>query len=344
MHSAQSPCRPWPRQAREGISVIESSVEEPMIANKTKEAPPQRGTLKLPSYVLITPARNEAQFIGITIDSVIAQTELPLKWIIVSDGSTDGTDDVVNAYASRNHWIELLRIPERTERHFAGKAIAISAGLERMKELSYEVIVCLDADVTFAPGYISFLLGKLAFDRSLGLVGTPYRDITSETYDLHFVGEEHVSGACQVFRRACFEAIGGYRLVRGGAIDTIASTMARMKGWKTRSFPEEICFHHRLMGTAESGQMRARFNLGKRDYAIGNHPLWEVFRCAYQMTKKPFMVRALALWAGYMWGLLRYPERPVQEELVAFRRSEQMQRLKAKFAGLVPTVGVRRSQ
>ncbi len=324
--------------------MVESSVEELMTGNETTEFPLERGTLNLPSYVLITPARNEAQFIGLTIESVIAQTERPLKWIIVSDGSTDGTDEIVHDYALRNPWIELLSLPERRERHFAGKATAIHAGLAQAKELSYEVIVCLDADITFAPGYIAFLLGKLARDPSLGLAGTPYRDITSETYDLRFVGEEHVSGACQVFRRACFEAIGGYKLVRGGAIDTIASTMARMKGWKTRSFPEEICLHHRLMGTADSGQMRARFNLGKRDCAIGNHPLWEVFRCAYQMNKKPFMVRALALGAGYIWGLIRYPERPVPEELVAFRRNEQMQRLRAKFGAIFATPRIRRSQ
>ena len=324
--------------------MIESSVDEPVTANQMTEPPLQCGILNLPSYVLITPARNEAQFIGLTIESVIAQTERPLKWIIVSDGSTDGTDATVNGYALRNPWIELLRLPERRERHFAGKVMAIRAGLDRVKKLSYEVMVCLDADITFAPGYISFLLGKLASNPSLGLVGTPYRDITSETYDLRFVGEDHVSGACQAFRRECFEAIGGYRLVRGGAIDTIASTMARMKGWKTRSFPEEICFHHRLMGTAESGQMRARFNLGKRDYAIGNHPLWEVFRCAYQMTKKPFVARALALGAGYLWGLIRYPERPVPEDLVAFRRNEQMQRLKAKLGSIFARPRVGKSQ
>src|ERR1022692_4139098 len=118
--------------------------------------------LKLPTYVLITPARNEAQFIALTIKSVVAQTVLPLKWVIVSDGSTDGTDDIVNRYIAEHEWIELVRMPERKERHFAGKVYAFNAGRDRMKDLPYEVIVSLDADVTFESDYFSFLLEKLA--------------------------------------------------------------------------------------------------------------------------------------------------------------------------------------
>jgi len=286
---------------------------------------------KLPPYVLVTPARNEAHFIELTIQSVVAQTARPLRWVIVSDGSTDGTDDIVKKYAEEHEWIELLRMPEREERHFAGKVYAFNAGLARVKELPYEAIVSLDADITFDRDYISYLLDKLAADPMLGLVGTPFLETSSETYDYRLVSIEHVSGACQVFRRECYEAIGGYMPVKGGAIDYIAVITARMKGWKTRAFTDKVCMHHRQMGTAQSGLIRAKFKMGVKDYAIGNHPLWELFRTAYQMTRKPFVLRGLALGAGYLWASMRHADRPVSRELIAFHRREQMHRLTRIF-------------
>jgi biofilm PGA synthesis N-glycosyltransferase PgaC len=283
---------------------------------------------KLLSYIIVTPARNESRSIELTIQSVIAQTVLPLKWVIVSDGSTDGTDEIVQKYATDYPWIELLRMPERKERHFAGKVYAFNAGQSRVKDLRYEVLVSLDADITFEKDYFEFLLEKLASDATLGLVGTPFRETTNETYDYRFVSIEHVSGACQVFRRECFEGIGGYIPVKGGAVDNIAVISVRMKGWKTRTFTEKTCLHHRAMGTAQQGAWSARFKFGGKDYAIGNHPLWEAFRTAYQMTKKPLFIGGLALGMGYLWAWLRRAERPVSAELMQFHRREQMQRLK----------------
>ena len=115
-------------------------------------------------YVLITPARNEAQFIGVTIQSMIHQTAKPLKWIIVSDGSTDGTDDIVVQHAKDHCWIELVRRPERTERHFAGKVMAFNEGYSRVRRLDCDVIGNLDADISFDPDYFGFLMSKFAGD------------------------------------------------------------------------------------------------------------------------------------------------------------------------------------
>src|SRR5579863_3835469 len=316
------------------MQLVITEIDTRLIAGEHVSALSHHRTSVLPGYVLITPARNEASFIELTIRSVLAQSEKPMRWVIVSDGSTDGTDEIVHKYSLLHPWIELVRLPERAERNFAGKVFAINAGLHRVRGLPYEVVACLDADITFDPGYFSFLLGKIASCPALGVVGTPYKETTSEVYDYRFVGSEHVSGACQVFRRACFEAIGGYTPARGGAIDTIATTTARMMGWKTRSFTERVCFHHRVVGTAEHGQLSARFVLGQRDYAIGNHPLWEFFRCVYQATKRPFVMRGLAVGAGYAWALLRHESRPVSEELVQFRRNEEMHRLAKKLSSL----------
>jgi biofilm PGA synthesis N-glycosyltransferase PgaC len=278
-------------------------------------------------YVVITPARNEARFIELTLKSVTNQTVLPRKWVIVSDGSTDGTDDIVKKYMARHPWIELLRMPERAERHFAGKVHAFNAGYAKVRDTENDIIVSLDADISFEDDYFAFLLEKLSADEALGLVGTPFRELSGEAYDYRFVNVEHVSGACQVFRCECFEDIGGYLAVKGGSIDHIAVITARMKGWRTRTFTERVCLHHRAMGTAGRSLLKSRFRLGMKDYSIGNHPMWEFFRTARQMMLPPVLTGGLALAAGYLWGVVRQVPRPVSPELVAFHRREQMQRL-----------------
>src|ERR1700749_2555870 len=96
--------------------------------------------MTLPTYVLITPARNEERFIELTIKSVLAQTVRPRKWVIVSDGSTDGTDHIVRRYAAEYPWIELVAMPPRSERHFAGKVYAFNAGYARLNGVEYDVI------------------------------------------------------------------------------------------------------------------------------------------------------------------------------------------------------------
>ena len=279
------------------------------------------------TYVLITPARNEAAFIEQTIKSVIRQTVLPIKWVIVSDGSTDGTDEIVKKYADQHDLIELVRMPERKERHFAGKVHAFNEGYERVKGQEYDIIGSLDADITFEEDYFEFLLSKFSENQHLGVGGTPFKE-GSNQYDYRFTSIEHVSGACQLFRRECFESIGGYKPIKVGGIDLIAVLTARMHGWETRSFPEKHCIHHRKMGTADSSFLKSRFRDGRKDFTLGAHPLWEIIRTFYQMTKKPYVVGGGLLFIGYSWALLSSVERPVSKELIKFRRGEQMQRLK----------------
>ena len=296
----------------------------------------------LPSYVVVTPARNEARFIELTIKSMLAQTVRPAQWIIVSDGSTDGTDDIVRKYAAVHSWIGLVRMPEHRDRQFAAKVTAFNAGLARIQHLSYQAIAALDADISFGPDYFSFLLAKLAESPRLGLVGTPFAE-QGRTYDYRFTNLEHVSGACQLFRRECFEEIGGYKPVRGGGVDWIAVTTARMKGWKTQTFPERICQHHRPMGTASRGRLQAYFFLGRQDYYLGGHPLWQLFRGCYQMARKPYLVGGLMLIAGYAWGWLKRVERPVSPELIQFHQREQLQRLRRSLLRPVRVTQTERS-
>ena len=281
-------------------------------------------------YVLITPARNEAKFIEGTIQSVVAQTVRPAKWVIVSDGSTDGTDEIILRYLAGNPWIAHVRLPERRDRNFAAKVNCFNAGYDRVRHDSYDVIGNLDADITFEKGYFEFLMRKFSQDPRLGVAGTPFVE-GIDSYDFRFSSVEHVSGACQLFRRQCFEEIGGYKPIKGGGIDWVAVTTARMKGWTTRTFTDIVCYHHRPMGTASSGKLKAWFKLGTQDYYLGGHPLWQVVRSCLQMKNKPYVVGGLTLLAGFMWSLALRTPRPISKDLMVFHRAEQMKRLRVAF-------------
>jgi GT2 family glycosyltransferase len=283
----------------------------------------------IPRYVLITPARNEAAFIELTIRSVVAQTVPPIKWAIVSDGSTDGTDEIVRKYAAAHDWIELVRLPEHNERNFAAKVTAFNAGLTRMNQnhVNYDVIGSLDGDLSFDSDYFSFLLSKMAENPRLGLVGTPFAE-DGVTYDYRFASVEHVSGACQLFRRECFEAIGGYLPMKSGGIDTVAVLSARLKGWQTRTFPEKVSNHHRSQGTASRNGLALTFHTGRKDYVLGVDPIWQLLRAAYRIVKPPYVIGGVALFIGYLWPLLLGMPRTAPEEIIAFRRQDQRARLR----------------
>jgi glycosyltransferase involved in cell wall biosynthesis len=286
-------------------------------------------------YVLITPARNEEQLIEKVIQSVISQTVLPSKWVIVDDGSTDATSSIVSRYLAKYEWMELLELSPHRDRSFAAKVHAFNAGFEKVKNLDYTVIGNLDSDLSFDADYFEFLLSKFEEDASLGVAGTIFREKGYSSATDSFEGQNHVAGGCQLFRRRCFEEIGGYVPNRAGGIDWIAVTTARMMGWKTRSFREKYFFHYRSLGTAERSLLASLFSYGEKDYYLGGHPLWEVFRVVFRATKKPYLVGGIALFSGYLSAFLRQMERPVSDKLMRFHRKEQLMKLKKIFKSIL---------
>lgn len=279
-------------------------------------------------YILITPARNEEATIEKTLQSVVAQTQLPKRWIIVSDGSTDRTDDIVRSYTAKHGWIELIRMPERRDRSFAAKAICFNAAWETVKGLSYDLIANVDADISFEADFFEFLLHKIAADPTIGVAGTRYVE-GGRVEESH--SSKDVGGQCQVFRRECLEQIGGYSPSRYGGVDWIAVRMARMNSWKTICFSERVFVHHRIMSSAEANRWVARIRTGRKDYILGNHPLWETFRVLYQMTKRPYIVGGILLLYGYLRAALANLDRPISPDLMDFHRREQIGRLKLFF-------------
>ena len=287
-------------------------------------------------YVVITPARNESAFIEKTLDSMIRQTVLPERWIIVNDGSTDDTAEKVQPYLAEHSWIRLVNLPVRQERHFAAKVNAFDAGRANIGDVEYSIIGNLDADVSLDNDHFEFLLNEFGKDPTLGVAGTIFREDGGYSSEKDsFEGEAHVSGQCQIFRRECYEQIGGYKPNKAGGIDWMAVTHARMIGWRTRSFREKSFFHHRRMGTAERGRLASSFSYGEKDYYLGGHPIWEMFRVAYRMTKPPYVVDGMALGFGYLWAVIRREHRPVSDELMRFHRKEQMRKLRSILGSLL---------
>jgi glycosyltransferase involved in cell wall biosynthesis len=288
------------------------------------------------NYVLITPAKNEEAFISKTLNSVVEQTVLPERWVIIDDGSTDATAEIVESYARRYPWIELVRRAQDSNRNFASKAYAVALAFNRVRPCHFEIVGNLDADVSFERDYMEFLMRKFCEDPELGVAGTPFtQDGDYDSSRDSFEGENYVAGPCQLFRRKCFEEIGGYVPNRAGGVDWIAAMTARMKGWKVRSFPEKRYHHHRTLGTAGKGALRALFSYGEKDYYLGGSPVWQLFRVAYRTTKRPVCTGGLALLLGYCWAAMRRTKRAVTPELMHFHRREQMKKLRAIFRALL---------
>jgi biofilm PGA synthesis N-glycosyltransferase PgaC len=279
------------------------------------------------SYVLITPARDEEAYIAKTLESVVNQTIRPVRWVIVDDGSVDQTATIVAKFAEQHSWIQLVQRPRGSGRSFASKVLAFNAGYACVAGLEYDILGSIDADVSFAPDYIEFLLNCFAADGDLGVAGTFFVEDHYDSSRDSFEGQAHVAGACQLFRRQCFDDIGGFIPHKAGGVDWIAVTTARMNGWKTRAFKQKSFFHHRTLGTAQRGAISAMFFGGQKDYFLGKHPLPQLFRVLYRMTKKPIAFGGLALFLGYSWAMVLRKKRPISRKLMEFRRREDMIKL-----------------
>ena len=228
-----------------------------------------RRTVLSMSYVLITPAKNEQKLIEGTIHAVLSQTLRPLKWIIIDDGSKDDTGAIVRTYAERYDWLELRTSTTGSPgRQFAKKADLVNTAFEELKHLSFDAVANLDADVTFDREYFAFIMRHLQENPRLGVVGTVQVEPHCDPSASKFFNDKDVFGACQIFRRECFEEIGGYLPLWGG-VDWAAVRMARMRGWETRVLPDKPFYHNRIMGATETNHLVGRFRYGIKDYYLG---------------------------------------------------------------------------
>lgn len=282
-------------------------------------------------YVLVTPVRDEEKTIGLTIASVVAQTQWPREWVIVSDGSTDHTNDIV-AEASREHsWIRLLALPPRTGRDFAAVVKNTERGVRTLDCRDYAFLGLLDADVSFQSDYFEQLLKRFAAHERLGLAGGVVIDIGTPRDRLPR-NRQDVPGAVQFFRRECFESLGGLIAIPEGGWDAITCAAARLHGYETRLFTDLVVDHHKPRNIAHGGQLRRRWQLGVRDYVLGYHPLFEFLKCCGKLHHQPFLFGAAAWWLGYCSAALHRRKHLIPVELVTFLRREQTARLRRLLA------------
>ena len=287
--------------------------------------------MPLAPYVLITPARNEEAFIEKTITSVLRQTVLPEKWVIVSDGSTDGTDEIVRRYTADCPFMELVCREPREGRSFRSKVEAIVEGRKRLEGISCEFMGCLDADVSFPSEYYQRIIAHFQLNPRLGIAGGRLVDCCNNKQYRHYSGASSVAGAVQFFRRSCYEEIGGYTPLAYGQVDAVAEITARMKGWETRSFPELTVLHYRRVGTEKRGILKTRFHEGRSEYLVGYHPLFHLARALQRILQKPFVLGAIIRSCGFFSACLSAPKRDVTEDFVRFVRSEEMNKLRSLF-------------
>lgn len=279
-------------------------------------------------YVLVTAARNEEAYIEKTIQSVVDQTILPNKWVIVSDGSTDRTDEIVKQYEANHDFIQLLHRDADGSRNFGSKVYAIRAGIERFYGIQYDFIGNLDADVSFEPHYYERILARFEENPKLGIAGGVLFEPCGGKWIRQYVSLLwSVSGPIQMFRRQCYEDIGGYIPLQAGGEDATAEAMARMQRWGVRSFSDIAALHHRRTGTEKGPIFLARFHNGIVHHRNGNHPLFEVAKCLYRIIDRPYIVGSFLIIAGYCWSWIRRNEYSIPIDVIKHLRREQKKRL-----------------
>ncbi len=279
------------------------------------------------SYVLVTPVRNEEATIGITLESVIRQTTRPRKWVIVSDGSIDHTDAIVCDYVRRYPFMTFLRLESRPERSFSSVVFATEAGIAAIDVKDYRYIGLLDADIRLPAAYYASLFKRFDADPYLGLAGGLVVDCIDGQRRPMQQTLTDVAGAVQLFRRECFDKLGGLIAIPEGGWDAITCLQARMHGYRTRTFPEIEVDHLKPRNISEGNVPRRYFALGVRDYALGNHILFELLKCSYRLLERPLIIGGLARLLGYLWCRVRNRPRALPEPLIARVRSEQLARL-----------------
>lgn len=296
-----------------------------VIESTTSDRQPSSGR----RYVLLTAAYNEEENIARTVESVLAQTMLPSRWVIVSDGSRDRTDEIVSRYLNKCDFIRFLRISRKPKRSFGSKVRALRAGYELLGDVNYQFIGNLDADVSVEGSYFEELISRFERHPALGLAGGYVTEETNGVFrDRRQNRTYSVAHAGQLVRRECYEAIGGYAILEYGGEDWHAQTSAKIKGWEVQAFPELRIFHHRHTGEGDN-LLRHKFRQGRMDYSFGSDPLFEVAKCWIRIPDKPLVLGAAARLIGFFWSWVCRDARPVSNEFVEFLRGEQKRQFSA---------------
>jgi GT2 family glycosyltransferase len=289
-----------------------------------------------PQYVLVTTAYNEAEHIGRLVASVVQQSAAPFRWIIVTDGCTDATAEIVRPYTVRYPFLELMELPQHSDHNFASKVRAFNTGVSRLAGLSFEFIGNLDADVTLGSSYFAELIAKFDSDPHLGIAGGGICEWNGHREAPRpFNTTTDVAGAVQFFRRECYEAIGRFFPLKYGGEDWAAQVSAQMAGWQVRSFPELRVLHDPGPEGAWLS-LRRGIRQGRMDFAMGSHPLFELVRLSRRVRIGLPALVCLVRLAAFMWGYCKREKRLVSREFIRFLRAQEGMKVRQYLHSLWP--------
>lgn len=282
-------------------------------------------------YVIVTPAFNEEKHIEDTIKCVVSQIFKPFRWIIVDDGSTDDMVKIIQQYTKQYNWIKYVFRPKVSGQSYYGSNVyAIQEGLKYLDDINYTYLAILDADISLQPDYYEKLISRMQKDDKLGIASGVYVDRIEENKFRKVLNDRRSTPkALMVFRKQCFEDIGGFIPMKYGGEDTIACFMARMKGWKTWSFPDIDAIHNKPVGTGHAKNLlKIRFRQGKGEYFIATHPLFMLVKSIRRCIKEqPYIFGGLARLWGFIYANFIGEPCQISEELIKYIRKEQFDRV-----------------
>lgn len=276
-------------------------------------------------YVVITPVRDEARFIEQTIISVRRQTVQPTEWLIVDDGSTDGTGSLAERAATGAPWIHVVHRTNRGFRKAGGGVMeAFRDGYQGLRCSDWDFIVKLDGDLTLPVDYFAKCFEHFDRDPKLGIGGGVISHSRHGVWQVEKNPRFHVRGATKIYRKECWRDIGELWMAPGW--DTIDEVKANMLGWKTYSFGELQLRHHRLTGSAE-GLLRDRIKHGVACYVAGYHPLFLIASCLRRLVQRPYIAGSIATLYGFVKGYWIRTSQVNDPQMIAYLRSQQLRRL-----------------
>jgi glycosyltransferase involved in cell wall biosynthesis len=254
-------------------------------------------------YTIVSPVKNESAHIEHTLKSVIKQTVLPMEWVIVDDGSTDNTLQIIQDFASKHEWIRVVENKTHDEARSGGSKVvrAFNRGFSTIDDHSYDFIVKLDGDLKLPQNYFETVIETFIQNPKVGICGGYILNKVCDELIKEIEIDYHVRGAFKSVRKTCFDEIGGFKEIWNW--DGVDQMEAMMRGWETKVFDLPV-IHYRPTSTAYN-PYRFHFKDGRFAYRLRVNFSLLLLRMGGRIKKRPFLISALIYFLGYIYAMIR---------------------------------------